>query len=293
MYKTDGRKVIPIKTNLNEKFELPTDILVDKNENIWITSRVKGLYKVEISAFTSDNYFKELTMPDIVFYSEANDSVVIFTRDQNSLTYVGFKNQPNSFKKYPLQIYNHVVFEGKNLFSTQNGIYVLEDNKLALWNTNFYGTSSYLNKISDKELWIFANQENGRYSYTKQNGLKHLSNKFPNELPKVIYADAGTKNHHFFGGVGCAYLFDKQSRKWINYKDSLSVVDLEESFLRAESDNRNIIWIMSPNAIVGIKDNLAPIVINDLSWLKSRNIYDFKVTEDDNLIIGTVNGIVT
>lgn len=291
VFKSDGHVSALLKSNFKESIRVPTGIIVDRNENLWVSSRIQGLFKFSKCAFTPVNFNKDLKEPDIIFYHEFNDSVIVFTRDNDQSTLIGFQNQESPFTSYPFRVYSHSQQNSTHFFGTTHGVYKYENAKLVNAIPALKNKMCFISKKNEEEFFIYE-KEKGLYTFHLKKGLNYLKNQ-PEENIDFLYTGSKVpgENSYFFGGIGCTQLL--KNEKWYNLTPSFKNKGAANTYVHSiPDDKRKILWLMSPSSLVGYHPNGELQIIDKLSWIKSTVVYDAILDEAGNLILGTANGIV-
>ena len=290
IFKTDGHTYTELKSNLNEKIKHPTKLLVDRNENLWVSSKIQGVLKWSKSPFTPVNYNDIFRSSDIVFYREIADSVIICSLDNDEATYLGFAEQKSNFHKYNFFINSHIEVDNKNYFGTDKGVYTYKNGKLVPAIPEVKNKKCMITKKDDHSFFVFE-QNKGFFIYDIQKGLTYLDNQ-PEKETNFIFASAKMpgENTYIFGGLRYLHMF--KNNVWYDLTQKLENEGLPISYPYMTTDPRGIIWMMSPHSIIGLKSNGELIKITDIDHLKSNLLFSILLDDKKNLILGTSSGIV-
>ncbi|MGB0933669.1 MAG: two-component regulator propeller domain-containing protein, partial [Lishizhenia sp.] len=214
---TNFGKIYSFKNNSVERVQLsknlritnPTQLLIDFNENIWISTVNKGVYKLSQNAFTALRHNNFYTNTNLSFLHKPDDSTIIISTDDNE-TFIGSTNKDDTLAYYKTRIYTSVSIKKDNYYSSKNGVFKISaDKKLQPILPYFQDKSCAIFYGSEEYIWV--NAKNDGLFKVYLNGRKERQTK---ELPSYFYTTQIIDDKQYFGTNNGLYVYDIKKNTW-------------------------------------------------------------------------------
>ena len=122
LYKYDNEALHSIIHNYLNPLTSPSSILTDINGNFWVSSELRGIYKISNEPFTKIQLDPIYLLPNIKFsHRTIYGDVIVSTMDNK--TFSANTNYQNKFKEFDLQVVGIGSFGDSILAGTNNGVY--------------------------------------------------------------------------------------------------------------------------------------------------------------------------
>lgn len=273
---------------INGKFKIsdPTDIIIDNNNDTWITTRKTGAYRISLEPFTKINLHPVYKNTHIGFIAKfKNGTVVLSTME--GVSYIGNMDSNKAFKKSNHNFQSLITFNKKKYLSSFDGIYQI-DNKGNLTPVFpfFKGKSCIVLEGTDNFFWVNVKNKgiykvfkNGKYEYQKEN------------LPNYFYTSQKIGDFQYFGTNRGIFVFNHKKAIWTNNITGYTVSESGPYVGVSTKDNKGNIYFTGDFGITRISAKKEVSLIKDNTFFPSKLFYTLNCDKDGNLIIGTNKGI--
>ncbi len=283
-------KIVDLKT---ESILIVSDILVDFNNNIWITTIGDGLIYLKSSKIKTFNEGLA-SSSDIFYITKKKDLILVasyefglFSVDKNgketlikkkdkSNNYIGVKTLDND------QTY---CFVGQNLYLYDENTNSLKALNIKLSNEPYYIIDVKLSK--NNQLYLFSSL--GVHDITDSKNIKMLySNESQNKSKHIITGIIDKKNNIWFSNSEASYIL-RNSLKLEKF-DKISE-RCGESILCFMEDNLGNIWILSNQCLAKYNGNTIEFI--ESKKLFNKLFYSGYYSKVNNTIyLGTNDGLI-
>ena len=281
-----------IISNTSEKPVNCHKVIYDTYGDLWLCSKIRGLYKISVDPFTKIEinplYSSSLTS---FYHITKNGTTLIST--ESGQTHISTDKLKKDFTTFNFQTTAVCEFNNITFIGTYEG--------LKLLNANHTGFTDFpIKDISKKHVtFLFAGQktiwigikDEGIIRYNpitkEQSWFRKLYSNFPDNFYTAQKSFDG--KYIVFGTENGLHHFDLNSKTFRSISDI--PLKLGQKSIASTIDNFGTRWFLLEKGIVGITKNNRKRVIQDPSNFKS---FDFRLFTSDkigNLIIGTNKGI--
>lgn len=290
IYEIDKSEFRLISSNSDHLISGATDILVDRNMDIWVTSAIKGVYRISLEPFTNLDNRDLFNEPHISFISMTKDSSYVMSISGKG-TFVGkeFKdnNKVNNEGYYVTSMTN---VADTHLVSTRNGVYQIKDNKFVDYPylSNIKGSKVNLVVNAFGYLW-YSIDDKGLFRKSLETGEIKNFISAPSYFYNAIIAQDSTAL--FFGTNFGVMRYDRADEileampRVVNGKALGSYVG------NSVMDVYGTLWFSMDDGLLGIKADGRMISITEAKYLPSLLIYTLNADQFGHLIIGSNKGI--
>lgn len=284
-----NEEIVQITNNLNQKLPSPTDLMIDRNGDIWYTTRMAGVYRISLEPFTKFKLHELYNHPLIMFIHRTKDDDIVLSNADN-ITAVGNRYSNEDFKKYELRTKSVTKHKGKEIFSTDNGLYYCKNTRLIPSSISFFnGKKISLVHSGLGYLWV-AEEGVGLFRVnTKTNEISKVDG-----APAYIYTaqNRDEENTIYFGSNSGVFLIHKsnlEEPKPIN--SVIDGVDLGYYVGNSTVDKFKNLWFTFDEGIMGILTSGDIVQISGNKIFPSNLFYTLNSDNYGNLYIGTNRGI--
>lgn len=273
----------------------PTDILIDGNDDIWVTSKTNGAFRISLEPFTSLSANENYKKSHISFISETlNDKKVISVFGEG--TYIEEDHKENAKKKISFELNKEIsvssmtFIDDTTIVSTRRGVYRVEGSKLL--------TYERLDFLADEKVSLVFNAFNYLWYSIESRGLFRLDlekNKIdsfdtaPAYFYNAILSD--DKSKLYFGTNYGIVEYSKRSNKLNAIQGKSEGEKLGFYVGNSTKDIYGNLWFSLDKGLFGITQQGKQISITEAKFLPSLLIYTLNADAYGNLIIGTNKGI--
>lgn len=280
--------LVPIIHNFNEPLISPQGIFTDRFGDYWISSGIKGLYKVSLEAFTKIQLNPVYLNPDIgLSYKTALNDVIVSLHSNR--TYVGNISMDLPFKEFEFRIYSCSEIEEILYAGTSEGLKILQNGPNPFFK-NYLFDGQRVNFVfhtqDNRELWVHVFNE-GLYVIKNGGAPQKLSYKSL-KLPDHFYtAQESVDGKTILFGTNdgiLAYNRTQGTFKRISQK-------LGNFCANSCRDIYGTCWFTLDNGILGYTKSEKTIELKGSNVFRSNLFYTLTTDTYGNLIIGTNKGI--
>jgi len=273
--------------NSEDQIHTPTAVIIDKNQDIWVSSKLSGVFRISLEPFTQLRFHPIYEDPKISFLGRTR-SDDIFLSTFLGKTYVGNRTTNYGFDEYDFIIKSHVSFDGLDLIATNQGLKILKDTKIY---PNPYGILpvqqlTFLHVLNGV-LYIGLSGE-GLFSFDP------VTSEFKSieRSPAFIYTAQPSldgRGFYFGSNVGVFHF-----NPLIGIKQISSIVngnDLGSYCGNSATDSYGNCWFTLDHGILGILKDGTVKAIHGERFLPSNLFYTMNADRFGGLLIGTNKGI--
>lgn len=280
----------PITHNYTEPLKYVSSIYSDYNGDFWITSRLKGIYKISQEAFTKIQLNPLYTNPNIraVARSVYGD-VIIGTGDGK--THIGntFFNQ--DFKEYDFRLYSVNYVDDKVYFSTNKGLQEFNGGE-------FPSVESFALKGAPVEIaiaygdYLLVNPINkGLVSLNKTTGEVQQT-IIPGDTAGFFYSFQISKLTNSLYVGSNSGVFEVTEKKGVFKFKRLPLDEVGTYSGLSTKDKFGNMWFSLDNGLVCIYPNGKFITLTDKKVLRTNLIYTLNADRFGDLVVGTNKGLI-
>ena len=282
-------KLTEIINNSGREIIRPTGVLIDRNDDIWVTSRMSGIFRVSLEPFTALK-FHPLYENDKVFFigKSENDDVLISTIDKS---YLGNLRTNQDFIEYPFKIKGSTNVNGESYIATTDGLKVIEGkslvdsrfksfNKMSL---SFVFYSKLVNKL------FLGEESSGLHSLDLTTGDTY----FFDQSPAYVYAAQESKKlgQILFGTNSGVFKLSPEEKDLIPISSMLDTIDLGSYSGNSAVDSHGNLWFTLDFGLLCYTSDGEVTGVYEEKYLPSTLFYTLSADHYGNLLIGTNKGI--
>ncbi|PKR80063.1 hypothetical protein CW751_11900 [Brumimicrobium salinarum] len=279
-----------IQHNSDEEIRKPTDILIDKNHDIWITTLMNGLFRISLEPFTIIRNNPVFQNPLIIFIGGVENRFAAISISGEG-TYVTDESQKVDFNLNP-DIYcdSYTFHNDETLFGTNKGIYKLENKKLKLHGAFQHLENERVTLIHSMhgELW-YAIASKGLFKKNDKTGEVEHFNKAPAYFYNILVSPDSTAL--FFGTNNGVYKYSYSDGSIKRLKSSVNGFDLGSYVGNSTIDAYGTMWFSFDNGLFGLTKAGDKVAITEEIYLPSLLIYTLNSDAFGNLLVGTNKGV--
>lgn len=289
VYTQKGNEIKLLAHNYNEPLEEVKQILADMNGDFWISSRLRGIYKVSLEGFTKLQLLPLYQKPDIMFpYRTVYGDVIISTSNE---TYMRNLVENETNRTFNFTVHGAAEINGNYFFATNIGIKKYNPESSPDFETVFFENMKITMILADEHYLYAGVSGKGLYKInTKTNEIALVGNG-KDHLPEYFYTAqfSPRKKQIYFGTNFGIYSYHKGTGK-------VTRLDLPYSKLGGYSgvstkDIYGTCWFTLEKAIVGISDRDELLFIEGDKNFNTNIFYTLNSDNFGNLIVGTNKGI--
>jgi len=290
VYTVVNNKLMLIAHNFSDVIEDPSSIFIDLNGDYWITSNLKGIYKVSLEPFTKIELSPIYESPEIMFpyQTRYND---IFISYFSGITKVG-NHESTDFQEFPFVIRNVATHNNDYYVATNKGVkkYRKDGEKYHFDNVLFENENINLLIAERDYLWIGVSGK----------GLfrAHLRNMEP---VQIFSENQGyTPNYYYTGQIG-------HNGKFIYFGTNTGIyyTSKDQPKLKRFNTDKNLgsysgcsakdvfgtAWFTMDHGLIGIDAAGKEHTVMADDYFSTHLFYTLCADRLGNLILGTNKGI--
>ena len=284
-----SNKIYELINNSDSKVSSPTDLLIDKNLDIWITTRRNGVFRVSLEPFTQFKIHEVYEHPNILFiHKTSNADIIISNLDRK--THIANRYSDNDFKEYDILVKGITEHEQRTLLASDEGLYEVKNSSLIPYKHPFFDNKVITHIYSSKEhLWV-AVEADGLYSLSLSDG----SYKKINNTAAYIYSSTehpSDPNKLLFGGNTGVFELDTTDLSINSISSEVNGFELGYYAGNVTKDIYGTVWFSLDEGLLGILKNGKRVAIHKEVYLPSNLFYTLNADDLGNLIVGTNKGI--
>ncbi len=279
-----------VAQNYNETIEECTSIYTDIYGDYWITSSLKGLYKVSREPFTKLELHPLYESPNIALPYRTDEGQIIVSMYNNE-TYVGDIYKSNEFRKYDFTAKAITKIGASYYVASNTGIRVYLPGRNESFEQKYFRNKNVTFVLADGiYLWAgIAGEGLYRINTKSEKITEYLKGNSP--LPQYYYTGqiSNDEKSIVFGTNGGLIRYDRST-------NSLEHIPLDGSRLGSYSgvstkDMFGTCWFTLEKGIIGIKKDGSKRIIKGDQFFETSLFYTLNSDNHGNLIVGTNKGI--
>lgn len=289
-HRKKDNEVYELINNSNAKVLSATDLVIDKNLDVWITTRRSGIFRVSLEPFTKFKIHEVYEHPTIVFIHKTSKADIIVS-NLDRKTHIANRYSGNEFKEYDLLIKGVAEHKERILLASDDGIYEVKNSSLVPLSHPFFDHKVITHiQSSGEHLWV-AVESDGLYNFSLSDG----SFKRIEKAPAYIYTSAvhpSDSSKLLFGGNTGVFEIDTNNDFSVKMVSSI-VNGFELGYYAGNvtTDIYGTVWFSLDEGLLGILKNGKKVAIHDEQYLPSNLFYTLDADNQGNLIVGTNKGV--
>lgn len=283
-------KINLITHNYSDPLDHARGIFADYNNDYWVNSSIKGVYKISNEAFTKIQLHPVYTQSNIIFVHKTVFGDVILSNSDGQ-TFVGNIFFNRDFTAYDFQIHSITQIGEDVVAATDEGLKIFVGGDNSFFKPYLFQGKETMLVYADGN-FLYTNIPNEGLYQTSVPNRKSVLIKFPPKLSPSHFYTAQTSYDNksiYFGTNDGIYIFKKSS-------GNLSRLPTDKSLGTycglSTKDNFGTLWFTLNNGIVGITKSGEFKTIRDPKVLRTNLLYTLSADEYGNLIVGTNKGII-
>ncbi len=277
-----------IQHNYDQPLLNPAMLIGDLNGDYWISSKVKGLYKVSHEAFTKIQFNPIFNNPTLYTLHETTHGEFILS-DRTQSASIGSLTNHTPFRSLQYKVFSVCNAGDLSYFGTDNGIRIYNSaTKTDLGVKYFVGKIIQMVFFKDDILWasiageglVSINISSGEVTKIKsRNGVGHFYTVQVSEDGKSLYFGTNNGIHVLEIGKSSAEILQVKYSKLGGYS-GVSTKDIHGTC-----------WFTLEKGIVGVTAKGKTVQISGKNVLNTNLFYTLNADEKGHLILGTNKGL--
>lgn len=266
----------------------PTDVKIDRNHDIWVTSINSGIFRISQEPFTEINFDEVYTDPLIMFIHRTEDYDAVISTGEGE-TFVGNRLTDQGFNEYDLRVYSMTEFGGVNYVATNKGLKVVENTRIR--NSDDFGIPKESISLvfgGQNEFW-YALEGQGLFKYDQKLDTTVYFDQAPAYFYTAIYSLDSTDI--YFGSNNGVFKFNIPSQRFERLPSEVNGTNLGSYVGNSTQDKFGTCWLSMDEGVFGITKQGNFTAITAERFLPSTLIYTLNSDKNGNLIVGTNKGI--
>ncbi len=267
----------------------PSDILIDRNQDIWVTTKSNGIFKISLEPFTliSKNPIFQSHLIDFIGKTK-DDKMILSIGGKKS--YIG-SEENNNFKETPgLAITSMDYYKNATIVSTNKGIYRVKGNDFELFEPlkHLKGERTSLIVNAFGYLW-YVIPSKGLYRKNLKTGKEiHYSG-----APAYFYNVISLKDSPdlYFGTNNGVYRYNRERDFLKKVNSNIDGVKMGYYVGSSAIDAYETKWFTFDNGLFGITKDNKKVVITSEKYLPSLLLYTLNTDDYGNLLVGSNKGV--
>lgn len=276
--------------NHSEPFRRLSDVLIDENNDIWLTSLYSGIHRVSLEPFTLMSNNELYQNGEISFFKILNTGEDVISIN-NKTTYIGCNQTETGCKEIKnLSVNSLTYYNDIPVVATNNGVYQIKNDKFELFEPlgNVRGEIVTLISYDFGYFW-YAIAGKGLFRKDIKTGEEIDYKNAPAYFYNVISHEDST--YLYFGTNGGLYQYNRKTERLT--QDFFSTFNEEYGYYVGNStkDKYGTLWFSFDNALIGITKKREISIISSQDYLPSLLIYTLNADKYGNLLVGSNLGI--
>ncbi len=289
VYRIVNNKLAIIPRNFNEAIENPVSIFVDLNGDYWVSSDIRGIYKVSLEPFTKIQLDAIYESPKIMFpyLTVFNDVFISFF---NGTTKVGNFNS-NQFQEFPFVIRGVALHENTYYIATNKGVkkYKKEGDTAAFEDVLFENENINL-ILNDRDyLWIGVAGKGLFRVHLRNMTPVRINSTEVKPIPQYFYTAQNGSNGNIYFGTNDGILYTAKDQP--NFKRLKLPKSLGSYSGCSTKDVYGTVWFTMEHALVGIDSQGKTHIVRAENYFSTHLFYTLCADRLGNLVVGTNRGI--
>lgn len=288
IFELQKRKLIQIPRNYTVPLEKVHSIFTDINGDFWVSSFMRGIYKVSKEPFTKMQLLSIYEKPNISlpFQTIYGDIIISVSDDK---TYINKSRSSSIFKEYDFILNAVDQVDGTYYLASNKGVRMYHPTNHPNFDViNFKNKNITFLKADSGSIWAGVGGE-GLFKINTESGeSRKIESKI--QLPQYIYSGERSNDgkYFYFGTNNGIYQLDKQKNKFTRLKLDKKL----GSYIGVSTkDKYGTVWFTAEKGLIGITSKHELKVISNSKYFNSYLFYTLSADGFGNLIIGTNKGI--
>lgn len=289
LYRQKEKDVTLIIHNSNQPIEGCREIFTDLHGDFWLTSRIKGVYKVSREPFTKVELSPIYEYPDIAFPYKTMYSDVFIGRF-SGITYQGSTLEDRPIIEHPFATHAMEEIDGVYYLATNTGVRRYHPEKYPTCEVVYFQNQNITSLFASHPiLWIGVAGKGLHRINTKTGEIVPIrSNKL--NVPEYIYTAQISSDMKtvYFGTNHGVFQLPVGSTK-------IERLDLPEDlgFYSGVStkDRYGTCWFSMEKGLVGITPKQKVVTLSGSNYFESNLFYTLNSDSFGNLMVGTNKGL--
>lgn len=281
--------VYELINNSDVEVSLATDLIIDKNLDIWITTKRNGIFRVSLEPFTQFKIHKVYKHPAIIFiHKTQQEDIIISNLDKK--TYVANRHSGEDFREYDLLIKGVTEHNGSTILATNKGLYEVKNSNISPLRHPFFDNKVITSVHSCYSFLFVAVEADGLYTLNQE---KNSYKKIENTSAYIYTAISHPKDKSkvLFGGNTGVFEVDTSNLFVNQISSELDGFDLGYYAGNVTKDIHGTVWFSLDEGLLGILKSGKRVSIHKERYLPSNLFYTLDADNLGNLIVGTNKGI--
>ncbi len=275
--------------NSGREIVSPTGVLIDRNEDIWITSKLSGIFRVSLEPFTALKFHSIYENDKIFFIGKSTQEDALLSTIGSS--FLGNLEQKYGFDEYPFQIKGSTNANGITYLATSQGLKKVS--KMAIVDAGFEQFSNkalsfvFYSEIQNK---LYIGQESvGLFRLDLQSGAV----QYFSQSPAYIYAaeEISTRGELLFGTNDGIYRCAGEDTLLNVITSRVDGFDLGSYAGNVTKDYYGNVWFSLDHGLLCYTKEAVVKAVHDKRFLPSTLFYTLSSDDFGNLLVGTNKGI--
>ncbi|PHR48808.1 MAG: hypothetical protein COA32_04910 [Fluviicola sp.] len=279
---------VVLTNNSIKQIKSPTDVFIDRNRDIWVTTRSVGIFRISLEPFTKLNFHSLYEDHYIRFIGRTANYEIILTNSEGN-TYVGSKS--SDFREYGDVVVNAMTqFEDRYLFATTKGIKEIQNGNLISSNAfkAYDGKRVSLIFNAFGSVWI-SEEGKGLTQHNLKNNEKRLFDKAPAYFYNAIIPDDSSSI--LFGSNNGVFLYSLGDTTLTHLPGKVNGLSIGSYVGNSAKDIYGNCWFTLDEGLYCYKKDGTITAITAQRFLPSTLLYTLNTDNYGNLIVGTNKGI--
>jgi PAS domain S-box-containing protein len=268
----------------------PTDVLIDRNQDVWVTTHANGAFRISLEPFTVINRHPVFQNTTITFVSKIENEGFLITVGRQG-TFVSKEEEAEQFiSNNGLYVNSLTKINDVNLVSTNKGAYRINEGKLEVFEplSDLEGERMTLITNAFGYLW-YAIESKGLFRRNLKNGEEVHYSSAPAYFYNVISSQDSTEL--YFGTNYGVYRYDRKQEMLTRLPNKVNGTELGSYVGNSTIDAHGTKWFSFDNGLYGITKKNKQIAITSERFLPSLLIYTLNSDQFGNLLVGSNKGV--
>jgi PAS domain S-box-containing protein len=291
IYKLTNNRFHLIAHNYLQPLEMCHGILVDRNSDIWLTSELKGLYKVSLEPFTRIQLHPVYGTSSICAINRASNGAVMISTMEDKTYFGQIGDQNSTFIQEDFRVNSACELGGSMVLGTNIGLklYDLASGAITVPPNDELRSNKITFVFHDDGIFYIGIAEKGLKAYNATDWSPKAV-VLSNQTYPYIYTAQISNDHKkiVFGTNNGLVTYDKKQNKFSKVPLPRSAGSYSGTSTRDVYGNS---WFTCDHALIGILKSGEIAVLDDVEMFPSTLFYTLNSDNFGNLIVGTNKGI--
>ncbi|MGM0477787.1 MAG: SpoIIE family protein phosphatase [Bacteroidota bacterium] len=284
------KRYVRLVNNSTEKIVGPTDVFIDRNRDIWVTTRQSGIFRISLEPFTKINFNEVYRNTHIAFIGRTKDYDAIISVGEGQ-TYIGNRYNDTDFTEHEdLSIKSLTQFGGRNFVASNKGLWEVKNTKFIRDPAFGIDNNTRLTLVfgEHERLWYAVEGKGLYYRDERRDTTKHF-----NEAPAYFYTAIfnADSSKVLFGSNNGVFEYDISSDEFKKLPQEVNGTSLGAYVGNSAQDSFGTCWFSLDEGLLGFTKSGEVKAITAQRFLPSTLIYTLNTDENGNLIVGSNKGI--